>query len=143
MYVYICVFVCLYMYIYSNFFIFFYQHCYYANPCQNWTFQCFARLAQCKERDGTNKKSDSCYIYIYIGSYIHTYRYVCVIIQVKGTHWACCVLNYFFVNKSRIFFSTLMLFVFVCYYHIISLLLLYVATYSVLYVGLYSFCKFK
>ena len=31
----------------------------YANPCRNWTFQCFARAAQKKGRIGTNKKSDN------------------------------------------------------------------------------------
>ena len=27
-----------------------------ANPCRNWTFQRFARVAEKKERNGTNKK---------------------------------------------------------------------------------------
>ena len=31
----------------------------YAYPFQNWTFQCFARAAQKKGRNGTNKKSDT------------------------------------------------------------------------------------
>ena len=30
-----------------------------ANPCRNWTFQRFARVAEKKERNGTNKESDS------------------------------------------------------------------------------------
>ena len=30
----------------------------YANPCRNWTSQRFARVAEKKERNGTNKKSD-------------------------------------------------------------------------------------
>ena len=30
----------------------------YANPCRNWTFQRFARVAEKKERNGTNEKSD-------------------------------------------------------------------------------------
>ena len=31
----------------------------YANPCRNWTFQRFARVAEKKERNGTNEKSDT------------------------------------------------------------------------------------
>ena len=31
----------------------------YANPCQNWTFQRFARVAEKKERNGINEKSDT------------------------------------------------------------------------------------
>ena len=31
----------------------------YAYPCQNWTFQHFARAALKNGRNGTNKKSDS------------------------------------------------------------------------------------
>ena len=31
----------------------------YANPCQNWTFRRFARVAEKKERNGTDKKSDT------------------------------------------------------------------------------------
>ena len=31
----------------------------YANPCRNWTFQRFARVAEKKERDGTNEKCDT------------------------------------------------------------------------------------
>ena len=31
----------------------------YAYPCRNWTFQRFARAAQKKGRNGTNKKYDT------------------------------------------------------------------------------------
>ena len=31
----------------------------YANHCRNWTFQRFARVAEKKERNGTNEKSDT------------------------------------------------------------------------------------
>ena len=31
----------------------------YAYPCRNWTFKRFARAAQKKGRNGTNKKSDT------------------------------------------------------------------------------------
>ena len=31
----------------------------YANPCRNWTFQRFARVAEKKERNGTNEKYDT------------------------------------------------------------------------------------
>ena len=29
----------------------------YANPCRNWIFQCFARAAQMKGRNGTSEKT--------------------------------------------------------------------------------------
>ena len=31
----------------------------YANPCRNWTFHRFARVAEKNERNGTNEKSDT------------------------------------------------------------------------------------
>ena len=31
----------------------------YANPCRNWTFQRFARVAEKKERSGTKEKPDT------------------------------------------------------------------------------------
>ena len=31
----------------------------YANPCRYWTFQSFARVAEKKERNGINEKSDT------------------------------------------------------------------------------------
>ena len=31
----------------------------HANPCRNWTFQRFARVAEKKERNGTNETSDT------------------------------------------------------------------------------------
>ena len=34
----------------------------YVNHCQNWTFQCFARVAEKKEYNGTNEKSDTRFI---------------------------------------------------------------------------------
>ena len=40
------------MFFFSN------QH-YYAIPCRNWTFKHLALVAQKKERDGVNKKSDT------------------------------------------------------------------------------------
>ena len=39
---------------------FFNQHFFnYANTCRNWTFQRFAMVAEKKERNGTNEKSDN------------------------------------------------------------------------------------
>ena len=62
----------------------------YANPCRNWTFQRFARVAEKKERNGTNEKSDTRYdmrketLYIYIYTVAKTVEFrICSLLDLE------------------------------------------------------------
>ena len=75
----------------------------YANPCRNWTFKRFARVAEKKERNGTNEKSDirldlnpgprlvACrLVTMYIYSYIYYIYYVHIDLRSILVMWLKC-----------------------------------------------------